>query len=94
MENTEESSIGKKIFKFTSMYIFVFILFAINIFAVAVSLQRNAKKSIFFRFASMIFAFCFGFIYLLINMYSYRFSQKNEDPNTWISDGKNVFPFF
>jgi len=86
-----EEGIFKKIFKYSSMYMFVFIIFTINMFAVSVALQCNKKKGIFFRLMSLLFSFCFGFIYLIINLYTYRFmtlKKKCEWSET------NVFPIF
>ena len=91
VDSDEQESFGKKIFKFTALYMFVFIIFSINMFAVSISLQCNKDRGIFFRFISMMYAFCFGFIYLIINLYTYRFMTKGETC-TWSS--KNVFPIF
>jgi hypothetical protein len=91
VQTDPEESISKKIFKYTSMYMFVFVIFCINMFAVSIALQCNKDRGIFFRLMSLLFSFCFGFIYIIINLYTYRFMTLKKRCE-W-SETK-VFPIF
>lgn len=75
------------------VYMFVFFLFIVNLFALSISLQCNKfyKKSIAFRLVSGLFAFCFGFVYIIVNYYMYRISTKRE---YCYFDNIKIFPFF
>lgn len=75
------------------VYMFIFFLFIVNLLALSISLQCNKfyKKSLPFRIASALFAFCFGFVYITVNYYMYRISTKKE---YCYFDNINIFPFF
>ena len=54
------------------------ILMCMNFIALSLSLNCNAGEEFFKRIASAIFAFFFGFVYILINYYTYRVMSKGQ----------------
>ena len=89
-----EDSIIKSIFsqisyfvKKSFIFIFIFVIFTGNLFALSLSLQCNRSTSIFMRLTSGLFAFMFGFLYIILNYYMYRIKQI-EYPCI-ICDGSN-----
>lgn len=54
------------------------ILMCMNFIALSLSLNCNAGEEFFKRIASAIFAFFFGFIYILVNYYTYRVMSKGQ----------------
>lgn len=60
------------------IYVFIFIIFTVNIFAVSLALQCNADKNILFRISSAIFAFMFGFLYIFMNYLMFRVNLKQN----------------
>jgi hypothetical protein len=60
------------------IYISIFALFTSNLIAVSISIQCNRNKSIFLKIASAIYAFFFGFMYIIFNYYFYRISIKGD----------------
>ena len=57
------------------IFIFIFIIFTGNLFALSISLQCNRSTTIFMRLTSGLFAFMFGFLYIILNYYMYRIKQ-------------------
>ena len=60
------------------VYLFLSILFVVNITALSISLQCNRDAPFFMRILSAIFAFCFGLLYILLNYYGYRLMTLNK----------------
>lgn len=89
-ESTADSNI--KIFvRYMSrslIFIFIFLLFTVNLVALSVSLQCNKGKTLLVKIASGTFAFMFGILYLIINYYLFRI-KENNDPCVICS--KNIF---
>jgi len=71
------------------IFIVVTIIFIINFISASIALQCNKNESGFVRFGSAIFAFCFGFLYILLNFYSYRLMTLHQLCE-W--DAYNPFP--
>jgi hypothetical protein len=53
-------------------YGFLVILLSVNFIGLSVSLNCNADQEFAMRIISAIFAFFFGFVYLIINYYTYK----------------------
>jgi hypothetical protein len=53
-------------------------LICMNFIALSLSLNCNVGEEFFKRIASAIFAFFFGFIYILVNYYTYRVMSKGQ----------------
>jgi hypothetical protein len=68
----------KKILNKFLFYIFLLILFIINLISVVVSLSSNRGKTILFKIISAIYAFCFSALYILINYKYYKLQIKKE----------------
>ena len=72
------------------IFIFVFILFTINLLAVSLSLQCNEGRDIFFKLSSAMFAFMFGIFYIIVNYLSYKINMRR---NPCLLNSHNPFPF-
>ena len=72
------------------IFILVFAIFTCNMLAVSISLQCNRLKDFRFKLSSAVFAFMFGFLYILINYFMYRVNLKGSACSI-CSD--NPFPF-
>ena len=72
------------------IFLFIFIVFFLNILAVSLSLQCNRNNSFLYKLSAAMFAFMFGFLYIIINYYMYRITMK-KNPCDICSD--NPFPF-
>lgn len=84
-------SVIKIYFKHAWLYMFLFFIFIINLTAVSVSMQCNKHRGLIFKIASAIFAFMFGFIYIMINYFAYRVTLKKE----YCDFSKvNIFPIY
>jgi hypothetical protein len=59
-------------------YTFLVALLTLNFLGLSVSLNCNADQEMFTRVASAIFAFFFGFVYLLINYYTYKVMSQGK----------------
>ena len=57
-------------------YLFLVVILTLNFLGLSVSLNCNADEEMFKRILSAIFAFFFGFVYLLINYYTYYHKEK------------------
>lgn len=77
LENRIEGILYKN-FKRGLIFFFVFIIFSINLFSVSIALQCNSGKNIFYRFSSALFAFMFGFLYIIMNYLMFRVNLKNN----------------
>tara|TARA_B100000131_G_scaffold263156_1_gene259878 strand:- start:142 stop:501 length:360 start_codon:yes stop_codon:yes gene_type:complete len=79
-----------KNFEYSLIFIFTFVVFVMNFIAVSISLQCNQDKSLIVKISSAMFAFMFGFLYILINYFMYRVNLKGT-ACTICSD--NPYPF-
>lgn len=59
-----------------AIFVFVFILLFFNLVAVSLSLQCNEGRDLTFKIASAMFAFMFGFIYIVMNYFLYKINVK------------------
>ena len=66
-----------KNFKRGLIFLFFFLIFVSNFLAVSIALQCNADKNILYRFSSALFAFMFGFLYIIMNYLMFRVNLKN-----------------
>jgi hypothetical protein len=71
-------------------YSFLVLILTLNFLGLSVSLNCNADEELFKRVISAIFAFFFGFVYLIINYYTYKvlYQGKICKMNT-----EKLFPF-
>ena len=86
----EASRFLMKNFEYSLIFIFAFIVLVMNFIAVSISLQCNQDKSLIVKISSAMFAFMFGFLYILINYFMYRVNLKGT-ACAICSD--NPFPF-
>jgi len=70
--------------------LFVFVFLSINFLGLSVALNCNAHSTISVKVASAIFGFFFGFIYLLLNYYTYRVLTLKK---VCIMNKNRLFPF-
>ena len=89
IEKETAASMTDLFFK-AAIFVFVFILLFFNLLAVSLSLQCNEGRDMPFKIASAMFAFMFGFLYILINYFMYRVNLKGSACSI-CSD--NPFPF-
>ena len=89
---SEEKAYDKlmKNFEYSLIFIFAFIIFLLNFVAVSISLQCNKDKSYMVKVSSAMFAFMFGFLYILVNYFMYRVNLKS---NACLICSDNPFPF-
>jgi len=66
------------------------ILATLNFLALSISLNCNKFEPVMTRFGSAIYAFFFGFIYILVNYYTYRVMTLGKICQF---DESRVFPF-
>lgn len=66
-----------KNFKRGLIFLFIFFIFTLNFLALSIALQCNSDKGIFYRFSSGLFAFMFGFLYIIMNYLMFRVNLKN-----------------
>lgn len=59
-------------------YLFLVAILTLNFLGLSVSLNCNADQELFTRVVSAIFAFFFGFVYLLINYYTYKVLSQGK----------------
>tara|TARA_B100000902_G_C27038943_1_gene778334 strand:- start:187 stop:543 length:357 start_codon:yes stop_codon:yes gene_type:complete len=86
----ETSQFLMKNFEYSLIFLFTFIIFVMNFIAVSISLQCNQDKSLIVKISSAMFAFMFGFLYILINYFMYRVNLKG---NACAICSDNPFPF-
>ena len=71
-------------------YLFLVLILTLNFLGLSVSLNCNADQEMFTRVSSAIFAFFFGFVYLLINYYTYKVLSQGKICKM---DHDKLFPF-
>ena len=59
-------------------YAFVVVLLTLNFLGLSVSLNCNADQETATRVMSAIFAFFFGFVYLIVNYYTYKVMTQGK----------------
>ena len=59
-------------------YAFLVLILTLNFLGLSVSLNCNADQSIGIRVGSGIFAFFFGFVYLIVNYYTYKVLSQGK----------------
>jgi hypothetical protein len=71
-------------------YLFLVVILTMNFLGLSVSLNCNADQEMGMRIGSAVFAFFFGFVYLLINYYTYKVLSQGKicKMNT-----EKLFPF-
>lgn len=73
-------SFVKNTYKKAMIFVMIFSFFVINLFALSLSLHCNKNSSIGIRLSAGLFAFMFGFFYILVNYYFYRAGNtQNQD---------------
>ena len=65
-------------------------MLTLNFLGLSVSLNCNADNEFFQRIVSAIFAFFFGFVYLIINYYTYKVLSQGKICKM---DRDKLFPF-
>ena len=73
------------------IFVIIFALFVINLYALALSLHCNTNTPLFTRLSSALFAFMFGFFYVMVNYYYYR--VNNTSSRTGLCDINSARPF-
>lgn len=71
-------------------YFFLVAILTLNFLGLSVSLNCNADQPISTRVVSAIFAFFFGFVYLIINYYTYKVLHQGKICKM---DPDKLFPF-
>jgi hypothetical protein len=71
-------------------YLFLVTILTLNFLGLSVSLNCNADNEFFHRIISAIFAFFFGFVYLIINYYTYKVLSQGKICKM---DRDKLFPF-
>ena len=85
-------SFVKDTYKKAMIFLIIFSFFVINLFALSLSLHCNKNSTIGIRLSAGLFAFMFGFFYILVNYYFYRAGNtQNQDVCKICS--KNPFGF-
>ena len=59
-------------------YLFLLLLFTLNLISVAIALSVHRNDSIVFKLVASIYAFFFSFLYILLNYRYYRLEIKKE----------------
>jgi hypothetical protein len=59
-------------------YAFMVVLLTLNFLGLSVSLNCNADQELATRILSAIFAFFFGFVYLIVNYYTYKVMTQGK----------------
>ena len=71
-------------------YLFLVTILALNFLGLSVSLNCNADQEMTHRIMSAIFAFFFGFVYLIINYYTFKVLSQGKICKM---DREKLFPF-
>jgi hypothetical protein len=71
-------------------YGFLVLVLTLNFLGLSVSLNCNADEELFKRIISAIFAFFFGFVYLIINYYTYKVLSQGKICKM---NNEKLFPF-
>ena len=69
---------------------FLFIFLTVNFLGLSVALNCNANSKLSIKIMSAVFGFFFGFIYLLLNYYTYRVLTLKK---VCIMNKDRLFPF-
>ena len=94
-KNTQQNeySTGEVVGNYMGLFFkmfFMFALLSINFVALSIALNCNQKSTPMVRYSAAVFAFFFGFIYLIVNYYSYRVMTKKQICEF---DKDTLFPF-
>ena len=71
-------------------YLFLVTILTLNFLGLSVSLNCNSDQEMGHRILSAIFAFFFGFVYLIINYYTYKVLSQGKICKM---DREKLFPF-
>ena len=71
-------------------YLFLVTIFTLNFLGLSVSLNCNSDQEMSNRIMSAIFAFFFGFVYLIVNYYTYKVLSQGKICKM---DREKLFPF-
>jgi hypothetical protein len=71
-------------------YLFLVTILTLNFLGLSVSLNCNADQEMTHRIMSAIFAFFFGFVYLIINYYTFKVLSQGKICKM---DREKLFPF-
>ena len=71
-------------------YLFLVTIFTLNFLGLSVSLNCNSDQEMGHRVLSAIFAFFFGFVYLIVNYYTYKVLSQGKICKM---DREKLFPF-
>jgi len=71
-------------------YLFLVTILTLNFLGLSVSLNCNADQEMSHRIMSAIFAFFFGFVYLIINYYTFKVLSQGKICKM---DREKLFPF-
>ena len=82
----------KDTYKKSMIFVMIFMFFVVNLFALSLSLHCNKDSTLMIRLSSALFAFMFGFFYILINFYFYRAGNAESQDLCRICS-KNPFGF-
>jgi len=85
-------SFVKDTYKKAMIFVIIFAFFVINLFALSLSLHCNKNSTTMIRLSSGLFAFMFGFFYILVNYYFYR-AGNTEAQDLCDICSKNPFGF-
>ena len=69
---------------------FLFLMISINFVALSVALNCNKDSTQIVKFSAAVFAFFFGFVYLIVNYYTYRVLSQKKICDF---DKERLFPF-
>ena len=69
---------------------FMFCMITLNFIALSVALNCNKDSAPIVKFSAAVFAFFFGFIYLIVNYYTYRVLSQKKICDF---DKEQLFPF-
>lgn len=72
------------------IFVFIFVLFVVNLTALTISLQCNRSQDVFYKIGAGLFAFMFGILYIIMNYYMYRIRMNND---ACIICRNNIFSF-
>ena len=71
-------------------YLFLVTILTLNFLGLSVSLNCNADQEMTHRMLSAVFAFFFGFVYLIINYYTFKVLSQGKICKM---DREKLFPF-
>jgi len=71
-------------------YLFLVTILTLNFLGLSVSLNCNADQEMMHRVMSAIFAFFFGFVYLIVNYYTFKVLSQGKICRM---DREKLFPF-